>query len=308
MLDQELENGLQLIAGAGPPPYQLDLAGVQQTLAAYATYQFETGDWTWLPGLRAEHYRREVVSLGLESDTDDARLFPSLHIRRALTPSINIDLSYTSRIQRPGFQQLDPAVRFFDVNRAFSGNPALEPTTTDAYEANIVYQQEGANFSLTFFDRISDDIVSQFTQLTPGGVVLTMPVNAGTSEQRGLQAILRGPIGERWRYSLSGNVLNREFDVLSGGAISRRSETEYDGIAQLDYGDADQNAIGADQLQFEVRFQGPRFGLQSETEAYVTANFTWRRRVTRRLFAVASVQDIFDSTDQISEITTDDYF
>lgn len=308
MLDQELENGLQLIAGAGPPSYQLELAGVQQTLAAYATYQFDTGDWTWLPGLRAEHYRREVVSLGLESDTDDARLFPSLHIRRELTPSINIDLSYTSRIQRPGFQQLDPAVRFFDVNRAFSGNPDLEPTTTDAYEANIVYQKDGANFSLTFFDRISDDIVSQFTQLTPDGVVLSMPVNAGTSEQRGLQAILRGPIGERWRYSLSGNVLNREFDVLSGGAISRRSEIEYDGIAQLDWRDPDQNAIGADQLQFEVRFQGPRFGLQSETDAYATANFTWRRRLTRRLFAVASVQDIFDSTDQINEITTDDYF
>jgi outer membrane receptor protein involved in Fe transport len=308
MLDQELENGLQLISGAGPPSYQLELAGVQQTLAAYATYQFDTGDWTWLPGLRAEHYRREVVSLGLESDTDDARLFPSLHIRRELTPSINIDLSYTSRIQRPGFQQLDPAVRFFDVNRAFSGNPALEPTTTDAYEANIVYQKEGANFSLTFFDRISDDIVSQFTQLTPEGVVLSMPVNAGTSEQRGLQAILRGPIGGRWRYSLSGNVLSREFDVLSGGAISRRSEIEYDGIAQLDWRDPDQNAIGADQLQFEVRFQGPRFGLQSETEAYATANLTWRRRVTRRLFAVASVQDIFDSTDQISEIVTDDYF
>ncbi|MGH6950103.1 MAG: TonB-dependent receptor plug domain-containing protein [Vitreimonas sp.] len=308
MLDQELETGLQLLSGVGPPSYQLDLACVQQTLAAYATYQFDTGDWTWLPGLRAEHYRREVVSVGLESDTDDARLFPSLHIRRALTESINIDLSYTSRIQRPGFQQLDPAVRFFDVNRAFSGNPTLKPTTTDAYEANIVYQKDGANFSLTFFDRISDDVVSQFTQLTPDGVVLSMPVNAGTSEQRGLQAILRGPIGEHWRYSLSGNVLEREFDVLSGGAISRRSETEYDGIAQLDYSDADQNAVGADQLQFEVRFQGPRFGLQSETEANLSANFTWRRRVTRRLFAVASVQDIFDSTDQINEVTTDEYF
>lgn len=306
--DQDINNSLQTLAGIGPPDYDALLDGAQQTLAAYATYQFAVGDWTFLPGLRAEDYRREVRSAGLESDDNDLRFFPSLHMRRELTSDINIDLSYTSRIQRPGFQQLDPALRYFDIDRASSGNPNLEPTTTDAYEANFVYQKDGANFSVTFFDRISDDIVSQFTEITPGGLILSTPVNAGTSEQRGLQVLLRGPLSEHWRYSLSGNVLNREFDVLNSGVISRRSELEYDGIAQLEYRDEDQNAVGADQLQFELRFQGPRFGLQSESDEFLMANFTWRRKLTPRLSAVAVVQDIFDSTDQISQISTDDYF
>lgn len=306
---QDIFNRLDTLAGAGPPDYQATLEGDEQTLAGYVTYQFDTGDWTWLPGLRSETYRREVISGGLETDTTDSRLFPSIHIRRALTPALNIDLSYTSRIQRPGIQQLDPALRFTDSGRAQSGNPNLEPTTTDAYEANLIYQRNGASYSVTFFDRISDDIVSQFTDVNPDGVIVTSPVNAGTSEQRGLQVLLRGPIGERWRYSLSGNVLNREFDVLtSGGGISRRNEIEYGGLAQLDWRDPDQNAVGADQLQFELRFNGPRYGIQTEIDPFFMANFTWRRRVSERLFAVFMVHDIFNSTDQISQIVTDDYY
>ncbi len=307
-LDQTIDSSLTPISGTAPPAFASRLEGTGQTLAAYATYQFDTGEWTWLPGLRVEGYRREVLSGGLESDDTDVRAFPSLHIRNALTPRINIDLSYSSRIQRPGFEQLDPALRFNDVDRATSGNPNLEPTTTDAYEANFVYQRDGSSFSVTFFDRISEDIVSRFTDVNGDGVIVTTTVNAGESEQRGLQALLRGPIGERWRYSLSANVLNRAFDFLNNGALTRREELEYDGIAQLDYRDEDQEAVGANQYQFEVRFQGPRHGLQSEINEFVVSNFTWRRRLSLRLFGVLSVQDIFDSADQVSEVTTDDYY
>lgn len=245
--DQTIENALDLIAGAGPSAYEARLAGIAQTSAAYATFQFSAGDWTWQPGLRMEQYRREVRSAGLETDSDDPRLFPSIHIRRELGENLDLDLSYTSRIQRPFLQQLDPALRFVDVNRAISGNPDLQPTTTDAYEANLVYQRGRRTYNATFYDRINQDIVSQFTQLTSEGVFLPTQVNAGVSEQRGIQAQLRGPLGTRWRYSLTGNVLNREFDFLANGVLARRSEMEYDGVALLEYRDADQDAIGADQ-------------------------------------------------------------
>lgn len=307
--DQEIENRRDTVFGpAIPPDFVTLLEGRHQTLAAYGTFQFETGDWTWQPGLRAENYRREVVSGGLETDDVDTRYFPSIHIRRGLGNDINVDLSYTSRIQRPGFQQLDPNLRFIDTNRAVAGNPLLEPSFTDAYEANFTYQSSGKSFSLTFYNRISDDIFSPFTEVTPDGVILTTTVNAGTSEQRGVQAILRAPINENWRYSANINLMEREFDALSGGVTTRRSEFEYDGSASLDYRDVDQNAIGADQLQFELRFQGPRHTLQSDLDEFVTANFTWRRKLTDRLYANLMAQDIFSSQNNVSEITTDDYF
>jgi outer membrane receptor protein involved in Fe transport len=305
----DVENARQTLAGpAIPPDYMTLLEGRQQTLAGFGTFQFELGEWTLQPGVRVENYRREVASGGLETDTADHRTFPSIHIRRGIGEHVDMDLSYTSRIQRPGFQQLDPALRFIDVNRAIGGNPDLEPSLTDAYEANFTYQNSGRTFSLTFYDRISDDIFSPFTETLLDGTIFTTTVNAGTSEQRGVQAILRGPLGARWRYSANINLMERAFDVLSGAVLERRSEFEYDGAASIDYRDPDQNAVGADQVQFELRFQGPRHTLQSDLDAFVIGNFTWRRKLADRIYGTLSAQDVFGTQSNISEITTDAYF
>ncbi len=305
----EIENARETLVGpALPPDYAALLEGRQETQAAFGTYQFGLGDWTFQPGVRAENYRREVVSGGLETDDVDMRYFPSIHIRRPWGDNINIDLSYTNRIQRPGLQQLDPALRFVDVNRALQGNPDLEPSLTDAYEANFTYQRQGRSLSLTFYDRISEDIFSPFTETLIDGTILTTTVNAGTSEQRGMQAILRGPLSEHWRYSANVNLMEREFDFLRAGVIERRNEFEYDGSASLEYRDSDQNALGADQIQFELRFQGPRHTLQSDLDEFVVANFTWRRKLTDRLYGTLSAQDIFSSQSNVNEITTDTYF
>lgn len=307
--DQEIENSRQTVLGpAAPPDFFALLDGRQQTLAGYGTFQFETGSWTWQPGLRAENYRREVISAGSETDDADLRYFPSIHLRRGLGEDIDVDLSYTSRIQRPSFQQLDPALRFIDVNRATRGNPALAPSLTDAYEANFTHQDDGRSLSLTFYNRISEDIFSPFVETTAGGVILTTTVNAGVSEQRGVQAILRGPLSESWRYSANVNLMEREFDFLSGGAIGRRSEFEYDGAVSLDYREPDQNAVGADQLQFELRFQGPRHTLQSDLDAFAVANITWRRKLTERLYGTLTAQDVFSTQSNVNEIVTDAYF
>lgn len=307
--DQEIHTARETLLGpALPPDFTALLEGQQETIAAYGTFQFGVGHWTFQPGVRAENYRREVRSGGVEDDDVDTRYFPSVHIRRGLGDHIDLDLSYTSRIQRPGFNQLDPSLRFIDVNRALTGNPDLQPSLTDAYEANVTYQNAGRSFGITFYDRISDDIFSPFTETNGDGVIVTSTVNAGTSEQRGLQAILRGPLGERWRYSASVNLMERAFDFLDGGVISRRNEFEYDGTVSLDYRDPDQNAVGADQVQFEVRFQGPRHTLQSDLDEFAVANFTWRRKLADRLYGTLTAQDIFSSQSNVSEITTDTYF
>lgn len=307
--NQEIQNHRDTLVGpAIPADYSTQLDGRQQTLAGYGTFQFETGDWTWQPGVRAENYRREVASGGLEDDDTDLRYFPSIHIRRELGNNINVDLSYTNRIQRPIFNQLDPNPRFVDTNRALVGNPNLEPSLTDAYEANFTYQNAGRSFSLTFYDRISDDVFSPFTETLIDGTILTTTVNAGTSEQRGVQAILRGPINENWRYSANVNLMEREFDVLSGGVINRRNEFEYDGAVSLDYRDVDQNAVGADQVQFELRFQGPRHTLQSDLDEFIVGNITWRRKLTDRLYASVMAQDVLSSQTNVTETTTDTYF
>lgn len=307
--DQQIDTAFETLAGTSTAPdYQNTLTGVQTTAAVYGTYQFAAGPWTFLPGVRVEQYRREIASSGGEDDEDAIDAFPSVHMRRNLRENLDLDLSYSSRISRPQINQLDPALRYLEATRATGGNPDLQPTTTDAFEANLVYQDRDRTFNVTFYDRISHDIVTQFTEVTTDGVFITRPVNAGESEQRGAQVIMRAPIRGGWRYALSANVLQREFDVLQQGQLARRSELEYSGNGQIEYRDRNQSEIGADHLQFEVQFQGPQFFLQGERDEFIVANFTWRRRLTDKVFGVFTVQDVFDSQPNISELRTDSFF
>ena len=303
----QADNSLRTLLGApGVTEYVSPLTAQDETLAAYATFQIDAGEWTILPGVRVEHYRREVIGAGGATDATDTRTFPTLHLRRPLSDHLDLDLSYSSRIGRPDLSDLDPTVRFLDATRAVSGNPNLRPTTTRAFEANLSYQRQGRTFSLTAFQRENDDITSSFTQQV-GGVTLYTEVNAGQSLQRGLQAILRAPLNDRWRYSLSANALNNEFDALTGSTLNQRSEFQYSGSAQLEYRDADQSRVGANNFAVDVRFSGPTFTLQGESEAAFQTNVTWRRRLTPQVFGVLIVQDVFSSQDSISTVTTNTF-
>ncbi|MCR6645878.1 MAG: outer membrane beta-barrel family protein [Terricaulis sp.] len=304
--DQSQLTRLNVFSGAGADSIA-SISWQRQTAAIYGTYQFTIDAWTWLPGLRLEAFAREINSSAGRQSEDDARLFPTLHIRRAISNQIDLDLSYSSRILRPGLAMLNPTINYSEARRAFIGNPDLDPTTTDAYEINFIYQNRGRTYSLTAYDRVSENIISPLTE-TVGDVTYSTVVNAGRSEERGVQVVLRGPVKQNWRYSLSANALNREFDVLRGGSIRGESAFEYSGSAQIEYRDRDQSAPNADQVQLELRFQGPRHTLQSESEAFVVANLTWRRSLTTRLAAVLAVEDIFDSADSETIVSANDYY
>ncbi len=302
---EKYTNGLELLEGVGPTPYAASLDGEDRTIAAYATYQFALGSWTLLPGVRVEDYWRAVGPGATRSEDEDLRAFPSVHFRRTLSEKSSIDVSYASRINRPGFEQLDPAVRLFG-EYASGGNPNLDPTTIDAFEAALSIRNDPHSVLLTAFNRISRDVVGTRRDLV-GGVFLSQPINFGESAERGLELQARGPLGPRWSYTVSGNVLGRAFDGLRGGTTVERSVTQYGGSARFEYRDTDQEAVGADQVQLNFTLTGPTYDLQSETRGYGTVDLTWRRRISKDVVSVLSVADALASRVRTTEVYTDDY-
>ncbi|KAF0173999.1 MAG: TonB-dependent receptor [Alphaproteobacteria bacterium] len=303
---QTNDASLRVLEGAGPAPYVSDLRGEDRTLAAYATYQFDVGNFTILPGVRAEDYWRKVSEAGTETEDEDVRVFPSLHVRRKLSATVNLDVSYTGRIDRPDFDDLSPVIRYSGDN-ASSGNPDLRPATTDAYEASFNYRRNKTAASFTFFDRTSHDVVGSRRDLI-GGIVFTRPVNVGENQERGLEAQARGPLSQRWGYIIGANIRERLFNTLQSGAFEQRSAAQYSANLRLDYGDSNQEEVGADQLQFRADFQGPSYDLQSKQHALGTVNFTWRRRLSDRFVGTLNVNDVFASRKRTSEISTPDFY
>jgi outer membrane receptor protein involved in Fe transport len=111
-------------------------------------------------GLRAEHTHSEGNSLTLNSIVrrDYLTVFPSLFLSRPVAKDQTLTLSYSYRIDRPNYQNLNPARSFIDPYAFQQGNPYLKPQYTHSLELKHgfkgkVFTSLGASFTsdLVFF-------------------------------------------------------------------------------------------------------------------------------------------------------------
>ncbi len=101
-------------------------------------------------GLRFEYTQS---NLGSETkpnivDRKYGNLFPTFYINHRLNDNNAINFSYNRRINRPTFNQLAPFLIFFDPKTFISGNPAVQPSITDAIK--IDYSVKKMIFSASY--------------------------------------------------------------------------------------------------------------------------------------------------------------
>jgi len=113
--------------------------------AAYANYNFSSGKkWKFQTGLRVEHTASEGVLSSAFQDTTVSRnytnWFPSGGI--TYTPNFNSVWSfiYSRRIQRPGYQSLNPFEVQLNELSFVRGNPFLQPQYTDNIKISRTYK------------------------------------------------------------------------------------------------------------------------------------------------------------------------
>jgi hypothetical protein len=120
--------------------------------AGYASAAFKIGSKTDIKaGLRYEH---TITNLGTVQqpnivDRNYGSWFPSLFITHKITEKQSLNLSYSRRIFRPQMNQLAPFLVFTDPTTLLGGNPALQPSFTDAYKLdyNVSAWRLGISYS-----------------------------------------------------------------------------------------------------------------------------------------------------------------
>jgi iron complex outermembrane recepter protein len=95
-------------------------------------------------GLRAEQTdMRGVQEIPTDTSFSIRRIdwFPYVYLSRKIMAIAGFDLKafaiYRKTLNRPGYQNLNPAIRILDQFNYESGNPALAPQFTDNYEVNV---------------------------------------------------------------------------------------------------------------------------------------------------------------------------
>jgi len=129
--------------------------------AAYAVMSQGVGKLELQAGLRGEHAERDfsLAQAGTSYPYTYNSLFPSGVVLLNATQTMQLKASYSRRIRRPGTQELNPFVTFFDVQNVFIGNPALAPEYTDAYELGLTRNMSKGMIQLAPFYRKTTNVI-----------------------------------------------------------------------------------------------------------------------------------------------------
>jgi hypothetical protein len=98
--------------------------------AAYIIYGGAYKEWlTWSAGLRTEH--TYIRSNNNAVNRKYISFFPSASMGFAINDKNNLSISYSRRVFRPQFRQLNNVISYTDQYSTWQGNPALQPSFVD---------------------------------------------------------------------------------------------------------------------------------------------------------------------------------
>ncbi|RYY56839.1 MAG: TonB-dependent receptor [Chitinophagaceae bacterium] len=154
-------------------------------LAAYFSASFSIGKWEYQAGLRGEHTTIRGRSVDLDNnrlnypDSSYFNLFPTVFIRYRISDNKSVGLSYSRRLNRPTYQDLNPFQYIFDNYTRESGNPYLQPEFSQRVELTVA---PGSSFTITAgVSRTTNLMESISTQ--SGDITTESDYNIGTANQ-----------------------------------------------------------------------------------------------------------------------------
>ncbi|MDB5242274.1 MAG: TonB-dependent receptor, partial [Spirosoma sp.] len=151
-------------------------------------------------GLRAEHTHSigTSVTLNQRVDRNYLNLFPTLFLSRQLDTNNVLNLSYSRRIDRPDYQNLNPFVFFLDPYTYQQGNPFLRPQYTNSVELTHVFK---STISTTLGVSRTSDFINRETprQIAAQNITYITPENLGHLDNVNLTVSFPVPVTKWWR-------------------------------------------------------------------------------------------------------------
>jgi hypothetical protein len=140
------------------------------------------------------------------------KLFPNIVIDRKLSPTQDLQLSYSERISRPSFSDLASYITYNDPVSVFTGNPYLLPTITRNLKLN--YTNHDYLFSLLYSRDDNPIVQGQVVTGQSKQLVYIAPENVTYQDNLTLQANIPVKVNNWWQmnYNLTGGWRHFKID------------------------------------------------------------------------------------------------
>lgn len=188
--------------------------------AAYVNVQQQVKKLGVQLGLRVEqtHVKGNQLANSSKFDRTYSKLFPTVYLSYKLTDANVFGLSYGRRIERPGYQDLNPFQYPLDAYTYRQGNPLLQPQFSHNVELSYNYRGRlniSANYTNTT-DIINDIIKTE--QIAGNQYPSTFQVkdNVANRTNIGLAVNYSQPVAKWWSLNFFANVYNNDFEGFIG--------------------------------------------------------------------------------------------
>ncbi|WP_020534417.1 outer membrane beta-barrel protein [Lewinella cohaerens] len=132
--------------------------------AAYVNLSYTKGEYDANFGLRYEDSQASGYSATLDStiNLNIAKLFPSLSLTTPFIGPLGTSISYSYRIERPGYFDLNPFVSYLDPLTFSKGNPFLVPELTHTGQFSLTYEKQPFfNLSYDYTKDVLTEVIEQ---------------------------------------------------------------------------------------------------------------------------------------------------
>ncbi len=191
----------------------------EQIHAYYTSYRHRFGKkWTLSGGIRLEQVWIDAKSSdGNDFDRDYFNYFPTLRLGFKPTDNDSYRISYSKRIDRPRFRELNPFVDLSDTLNVRTGNPNLNPELIHSFELAYSKDWDKVTFSPSIYYRYTEDVVQRITRPSEENedVLIRSPENTGTSTAYGLELIATWQISKWWDINSSYSLYRIAFNGSS---------------------------------------------------------------------------------------------
>ena len=147
-----------------------------QLQAGYVTFQNSMPLFDYQLGLRTE-YEKRVLNQEIQNQInklDRIDFFPTIHLTRQLPLKLQLQASYTRRINRPQQWNINPFIVHVDPQSIRQGNPDLLPEFTNSYELNLEKKISDASLvSVEGFMRQTNNLIQQYSDFNSSTQITT---------------------------------------------------------------------------------------------------------------------------------------
>lgn len=271
----------------------------ERIIGAYIQYGSSIKKLNYLLGLRMEDSNTgsndKINQFNIDKKYTD--FFPTAHFTYEINDIFNVQLSYSRRISRPGFWQLNPFGGIADRRNIRIGNPDLDPVYTNSYELGTLIKWRKFTINPSLYHQFSKNVFQDIRVTNSDGFLVEQSINSGTESRIGAEiSISYSPLkwltlnGEMNYYSFEQKGI---FTVSDKNFLSKQSTrikfSTWNFQTNLNYLGATRNGQDNSKSQYWVDF-----GMGKDI---------WKERATVTL----KVDNIFDSRISKGFVKGDDY-